>query len=509
MSTLRPRLAQKKSLYEFPPPPQFTDPARRAKVQAAIPDVRQFLEQYSADQHVPGLAFGVVMDGALVYDFFHGVQNVETNASVTRDTRFRIASMSKSFVAMAILKLRDEKKLRLDDRVAKYIPELKTLAYPTKDSPEITIRHLLTMSPGFPEDNPWGDRQMAIGEREFSKWLRAGIPFSNAPNVMFEYSNYAYAILARVVTRVSGRTFQKYITKNILQPLGMNATVWDKTRVPIEHFASGYRWEDEQFKPEPILSDGAFAGMAGLFTTIPDFARYMNFLLDAFPPRDDADSGPVKRATAREMQQLARFEEVVERTTAQDSKWHAANGYGFGLAVWHDDFLGYGVSHGGGLPGYGSYYYMLPEHGIGIVAFTNKTYSGVGRIFPELWVRLAKAGGVHPRQIQPARVLVEMRDVVQRWLEGGDDAELISNAADNLFLDRDLAHRGADLEKIRAELGAFRHIGEFVSLNALRAKWTIECDKGALDVFVTLAPTMPPQLQMLNLTARVDNPEAN
>ena len=510
MSTRRSPASRKKTLYEFPPPPQFTDPARRAKIQTAFSDLHQFLEQYAADQHVPGLAFGIVMDGALVYEFFHGVQNVETNTPVTRDTRFRIASMSKSFVAMAILKLRDEKKLRLDDRVAKYIPELKTLAYPTNDSPEITLRHLLTMSPGFPEDNPWGDRQMAITEREFSKWLRAGIPFSNAPNVTFEYSNYAYALLARLVSHVAGMPFQKYITKFILKPLGMHATVWDKSRVPQEHFALGYRWEDDlatnvgTYKPEPILSDGAFAGMAGLFTTIPDFARYMNFLLDAFPPRDDVDTGPVKRATVREMQQLARFEELVERKTSETTSWRAVSGYGFGLAIWHAELFGYGVSHGGGLPGYGSYFYLLPDYGIGLVAFTNKTYSGVGRQFPHLLERLAKSGGVQPRVILPSRVLVEMCNVVQHWLAGGDDAALISNAADNFFLDSDLEHRRASLEKIRDELGAIGRVGNFVALNALRGKWTIECERGALDVFVTLAPTMPPKLQMLNLTARVN-----
>ncbi len=501
----RSSVSRKNSRYEFPSPPHFTDALRREKVQSALPDIHHLLEQWAVDNHVPGLAVGLVMDNALVHEFFYGVQNVETNAPVTHETRFRIASMSKSFVAMAILKLRDEKRLRLDDRAAKYIPELKALVYPTGDSPDITLRHLLTMSPGFPEDNPWGDRQMAITDREFSKWLRAGIPFSNAPNVTFEYSNYAYAILARVVTRVSGSAFQKYITKNILFPLGMTATTWNKKRVPQEHFALGYRWEDETFKPEPILADGAFAGMAGLFTTIPDFARYMNFLLDAFPPREDMETGPVIRATAREMQQLARFEELVERKTAQDATWHAASGYGFGLAIWHDDFLGYGVSHGGGLPGYGSYFYLLSNHGIGIVALTNKTYSGIGRTFPELWVRLAKTGGLHPRRAVPARILQEICHVVQRWLEGGDDAEFVSAAADNFFLDSDLQHRYAALEKIRAELGAFQHVGEIVALNALRAKWTIECERGALDVMLTLAPTMPPKLQMLNLTPRVSN----
>ena len=77
---------------------------------------------------------------------------------------FRIASMTKSFTAMAILKLRDEGKLSLDDPAERYVPELKALKYPTTDSPRITIRHLLSHAEGFPEDNPWGDQQLAATE---------------------------------------------------------------------------------------------------------------------------------------------------------------------------------------------------------------------------------------------------------------------------------------------------------------------------------------------------------
>ncbi len=498
--------AKMRADYIFPPAGQFNDTARRVKLAAAFSEIRRVFAEYREEQNIPGVAFGIVIDNELAYADVLGLRHVETRAPVTRETRFRIASMSKSFVAMAILKLRDEKKLRLDDRAAKYIPELQVLKYPTLDSPALTLRHLLTMSPGFPEDNPWGDRQMAIGERKFAKWLRAGIPFSNAPNVTFEYSNYAYALLGRVISRVTGSTFQKYITKQILKPLGMHATVWDKARVPPDALAQGYRYEMDLadgefiFKPEPILSDGAFAAMAGLFTTIPDFARYMSFLLDAFPPREDTDKGPVKRATAREMQQLMRFEELVERKTSEGEAWRAVSGYGFGLAVWHDEKFGYGVAHGGGLPGYGSYFYLLPHHGVGVVAFSNKTYSRVGMLFPRVLELLAQTGGLEARAILPAPVLADLRAVVQKWLDGGDAAGLTAHAADNFFLDRDLPHRLAEVNRLRGELGAFRHVGAFEPLNALRGKWTIECERGTLDVLLTLAPTMPPKIQMVTLT---------
>ncbi|MFP5355582.1 MAG: serine hydrolase, partial [Gemmatimonadota bacterium] len=82
--------------------------------------------------------------------------------------------MTKSFTAAAILQLRDAGQLSLDDPVDRYIPELVTLRYPTADSPRITVRHLLSHSEGFPEDNPWGDQQLAATDDEMAQMMRAG-----------------------------------------------------------------------------------------------------------------------------------------------------------------------------------------------------------------------------------------------------------------------------------------------------------------------------------------------
>lgn len=493
----------------FLPPPQFSDPTRRETLARAFPEIHRLFRTYQEEQRIPGAAFGIVLDNTLAFSGALGVRDVTTDAPVTSGTVFRIASMSKSFVAMAILKLRDEKKLRLEDSVSAYLPEIETLAYPTADSPTLTLRHLLTMSPGFPEDNPWGDRQMAINDRTFTRWLRNGIPFSNAPGVTFEYSNYGFAMLGRIISRVSGVRFQNYITRHIVKPLGMRDTVWEKSHVPVAHIALGYRLQENLatgeffFEPQPILPDGAFAGMAGLWTTISDFARYMSFLLDAFPPRDDPETGPVSRATAREMQQLARFESLVTLQTTPENSWHAVQGYGFGLAVWHDEKFGYGVSHGGGLPGYGSYYHLLPHHGVGLVAFTNRTYSRVGQVFAQALELLEQTGGLRERVTAPSPTLLEIAAAVRRWVEGGSDAELVSLAADNFFPDRSLEHRRADLARLRDQLGAFVQFNPFKPLNALRGSWIVECERGTLTLFLTLAPTMPPTLQMLTMTAQI------
>ena len=170
--------------YTAPPPqalPQFPDRDRKAKLSTAFADIDALFAEFAKSAHVPGAAWGIVIDGELAHSGSAGVRDVVSGAPVDADTVFRIASMTKSFTAMAILKLRDEGKLSLDDPAERYVPELKGLRYPTTDSPRITIRHLLSHSAGFPEDNPWGDQQLADTEEQLSHMMQEGIPFSNAP----------------------------------------------------------------------------------------------------------------------------------------------------------------------------------------------------------------------------------------------------------------------------------------------------------------------------------------
>ncbi len=138
------------------PPPQFADPQRKQKLAAAFPEIERIFKSFVERQQMPGAVMGVIIDGELAFVRAAGVREKTGDAPVTPETVFRIASMTKSFTAMSILKLRDEGKLSLEDPVSRYVPELANLPYPTSDSQVLTIRHLLTHSEGFPEDNPWG-----------------------------------------------------------------------------------------------------------------------------------------------------------------------------------------------------------------------------------------------------------------------------------------------------------------------------------------------------------------
>ena len=134
------------------------------------------------------------------------------------DTVFRIASMTKSFTASAILALRDDGALGLDDLAEEYVPELRGWPLVSPDSAGVSLRHLLTMTAGFPTDDPWGDRQQGLPLDDFAKFLAGGVGFNWAPGTRFEYSNLGYAILGRVITAVTGAAYQDYIRDSLLRP---------------------------------------------------------------------------------------------------------------------------------------------------------------------------------------------------------------------------------------------------------------------------------------------------
>jgi len=480
------------------PPPRFADPERARKLAAAFPEIERLFAAWVERRRMPGAVMGIVVDGELAWVKAAGVQDTETRAPVTPDSVFRIASMTKSFTAMAVLKLRDEGKLSLDDPVSRYVPALAELPYPTKDSPAITVRHLLTHSEGFPEDNPWGDRQLAQTDETMRAWMRAGIPFSNAPGVAFEYSNYGFAVLGQVVAKASGRPYAQYVRDEILRPLGMTASAFEVSEISRERRAAGYRWEENAWKPEALLAHGSFGAMGGLWTSARDLARYVAFLMSAFPPRDDAERGPVSRASAREMQQAWRAEGTSVFRNAVDAPLQLSSySYGYGLGVTADCRHDYVVGHGGGLPGYGSLMRWLPEYGVGLIAMGNVTYAGWGGMFNDAVAALDRTGALRKRVPEPSPALLAAQRDVSQLVNKWDDALASRVAADNLFMDEPAARRAAAFKELAGRHGHCRAGAKIDAENALRGTWKMPCERGWVNVSITLAPTSPPRVQAL------------
>ncbi len=479
----------------------FDAPDRAARVQALLPEIDKVYAELAAKEHLPGLVYGVVVDGKLVHSRALGYANVEQKIAAGATTQFRIASMTKSFVAMAALKLRDQGKLGLDDPVAKYLPEFRKLTLATTDSPPLTVRMLLTMTTGLPEDNPWGDRQMALDYRTLSKLIGRGLSFSSASGHVFEYSNLGYIALGNVVSKASGMRFQDYITRHILHPLGMKNTSWEYAKVPANELALGYQWLDNAWVLEPMLHDGDGAAMGGLLTTGEDFARYIAFHLDAWPARDGVETGPLRRASVREMQSPRMFTDFYPKAMTVDGL--KANPkvtfYGYGLD-WTRDAQDVTVGgHAGGLPGFGSQYRFAPDHGVGVFAFTNLRYGNVYGPTSKVLYTLIEKASLPARAPIAAPILVTRQAQVAQLIQSWDEALGREIAAENFFLDRSRADWIKETNTQFASIGKVVSVGPIKAENRLRGTFPVVGERGTLDVIFTLTPEHNPKLQELTI----------
>jgi serine-type D-Ala-D-Ala carboxypeptidase/endopeptidase len=462
-----------------------------------------FFADFALDSHIPGLVFGIVANGRLVYVRGLGVQDLESNRPVSADTLFRIASMTKAFTALTVLNLRDQGKLQLDAPAETYVPEMRGWKYPTQDSPRIRVRDLLNHTAGFVTDDPWGDRQTPLPEAEFSRLLRAGVPFARAPETAMEYSNLGFALLGRIVTNVSGHPYADTISQTLLQPLGMKSSGFFVDQAPRERRALGYRWEDDAWRLEPTLGPGAFGAMGGIQTSAVDYAKWVAYLLAAWPPRDDAESGPAKRATVRELGQGSNFPRARQRpghTGPQACRQAADYGMGWWVAV--DCDLGLTLSHGGGYPGYGSHVLLLPDYGVGLFAFANRTYAGPSVPVWDAAMALQKAGFLKDRTTVIGDELAAAYRVVGTLYKQGDIAAGSDAFAMNFFLDRDAAGWRRDLAVLKKNVGDCNTGAPLNANSALSGEFIWDCAHGRVAGRVLLAPTHPAGIQSLELTRK-------
>jgi CubicO group peptidase (beta-lactamase class C family) len=402
--------------------------------------------QHRELDRVPVMAAGVVIDGELAA--FSGF-------GAGPDSIFRIASMTKSFTAAAALILRDEDKLDLDAPIARYAPEFASLKGPTADSPPITTRHLLSMQGGLATDDPWGDRHLDINDAELDAAVRAGPLFACVPGTAFEYSNLGYALIGRVMHRASGMRPQALITERLLKPLGMARTFWEAKDAPTgADIIVGVRADDGT--PEPTPLDGCLAPMGGLWTTVADLAKWVDFLADAWPPRDGADSASLSRASRREMQRIETAVEPFEARSADGTVWPFVGGYGLGLQISHDRTLGEVVEHSGGLPGYGSNMRWVKNTRVGLIALGNSTYAPMRFATRRALAALAAAGMVHRPKPPVTPTLVEAGTALFNLLTDWDDKRAASVFSENVMPDEPFAARQRAAAALIARYGTLK-----------------------------------------------------
>jgi len=401
---------------------------RKAKIQRIA---QAAFAQHRELDRVPVMAAGVVIDGALIA--FSGF-------GAGPDSLFRIASMTKSFTAAAALILRDEGKLDLDAPIARYAPEFAPLKGPTADSPAITTRHLLSMQGGLATDDPWADRHLDISDAELDEAVRAGPLFACMPGTDFEYSNLGYALIGRVMHRASGIRPQALVTERLLKPLGMTRTVWESKDAPAgSDIIVGVRVDDGT--PEPTPLDGGLAPMGGLWSTVADLAKWVDFLADAWPPRDGADNAPLSRASRREMQRIESAVEPVEMRSSDGTIWRRPEGYGLGLQMGFDRELGEVIEHSGGLPGYGSNMRWVKNTRVGLIALGNVTYAPMRFATRRALAALTTASVVRRPGSPATSALVEAGTALFNLLVDWDDKRAAALFCDNVAPDKSLAAR--------------------------------------------------------------------
>jgi CubicO group peptidase (beta-lactamase class C family) len=476
-------------------------------------DVTALVADYQRRGGQPGLAYGIVFEGELVHATGLGKRRLG-GPPPDADTVFRIASMTKSFTATAILLLRDEGALTLDDLAEEYVPELGGWPPVTVDAARVSIRHLLTMTAGFPTDDPWGDRQQGLPLDEFAKFLAGGLSFAWAPGTRFEYSNLGYAILGRVITGVTSMAYPDFITDRLLTPLGMTRSGFEPAQATdADGLAHGYRLTPAGWQEVPLDPCGAFAPMGGVYTCVRDLAPWVAGFAAAFPPgaADPANAAPgtghpLLRASRREMQ-LPQAPTGWDRPASFPADG-SRSAYGFGLALEDDPVHGRIVGHGGGYPGFGSYMRWHPATGIGVIALGNSTYARMAPLTERildvvLRERQAPAAG-YPVALAPASQpwpeTLAARDTVNELLESWDDTVADRLFAPNVALDAPYEERKSAIALIPDRIGPLRDPQQAPQHDSpAHCRWWLSGEHGVVQVQILLTPERPPRVQSVTL----------
>ena len=357
-----------------PAAPPAASVAENPDVQAAERLFSAWLEGQIAYRGLPGVAVGVVQDQQLVWSKGFGFADIAAKKPMTADTRFRIASNSKIFAAIAILQLREAGKLRLDDSVSKHLPWFTMKSAGPDDGPT-TIEQLLSHSSGLQREA--GDHWSSFNfpsEAEL-KALMAGRQAAFPPQTRWKYSNLAFGIAGLVVEQVSGQRWADYVNANILKPLDMTASSIDK---PDPGLATPYaaRTPEGTRRVLPFVDAKGMAAATGMTSNVNDLAKFIGAWFRRAPK-----AGGANVLSAGAWREALRVRSV-------DEDWESGSGLGFDIERFKGKTY---AGHGGGYPGNTTMTMAQIDAKVGVIVLTNTNDSNPGDIANQLMATVGEA----------------------------------------------------------------------------------------------------------------------
>lgn len=320
-----------------------------------------FYEQKLKEWNIVGSSFRLIHETQVLHKKFYGLAHVENNYPVDEETIYHWASITKTLTGTAIMQLRDRGKLKLEDPITKYVPEIRQV-YDSFGSPdEITIRQLLSHTAGFRlRTFPWaGDKDWQPSPTKWAQ-IEAMIPYTEVefkPGNRYQYSNLGIVFLGQVIERITGEDYEVYVDKNILRPLEMYRSFFDTTPFHLQtHRSHSYqRNEDGTLKPFRFDMDtGITVSNGGLNAPLPDMVKYVNFLMGDKDKQPDYDE-ILRRTSLEEM-----WQPIADSTEADH--FHGRNySEEIGLTFFLEKNYGTNfIGHSGGQNGFTTHFYLHP-----------------------------------------------------------------------------------------------------------------------------------------------------
>lgn len=329
--------------------------------QEALGAFDAFYKKSVQEGQIIGSSVAIVHDNQVIDRQFYGFSNLENRQPVDEYTIYHWASITKTFTGIAIMQLRDRGLLKLDDPIARYIPELRQVHDPYGDISEITIRELMSHTAGFRAATwPWsGDKDWYPFEPPRWEQIVAMLPYTEVefkPGSKYSYSNLGVVFLGRVIELLSHECYQVYIDKNIFKPLEMYHSYFDTTPYYLlQHRAHSYRVRDGKIIPAVFdANTGITVSNGGLNSPFPDMIKYLNFLMGD-PKKREIYEQVLKRSSLEEMwsPQADVHEDIFGGQDRKDA---------IGLSFFLEENFGqHFVGHGGYQNAFETHFYLNPK----------------------------------------------------------------------------------------------------------------------------------------------------